>query len=135
MLSTSTDKMPEISLRTPRRAPTRKPTIGPPLPAGQPIPRGAPKSRVDDRIKKRMSMRYAELVVSPMDIPPIPGLPSGSGAEEMMSLGAGMDMMNGPRGTGGKALNDKKILEDERFDPDSCELTSALINVRYILKL
>ncbi|KAG6899822.1 hypothetical protein C0993_006523 [Termitomyces sp. T159_Od127] len=110
--------MPETSLRTPRRAPTRKPTIGPPLPAGQPIPRGAPKSRVDDRIKKRMSMRYAELVASPTDIPPIPGLPSGSGAEEMMSLGAGMDMING-RGPGGKPLNDKKILEDERFDPDS----------------
>ncbi|KAG6859639.1 hypothetical protein C0995_006346, partial [Termitomyces sp. Mi166 len=111
--------MPEISLRTHRRAPTRRPAIGPPLQAGQPIPRGAPKSRVDDRIKKRMSMRYAELVASPTDIPPIPGIPSGSGAEEMMSLGTGMDIMDGPRGPGGKPLNDKKILEDERFDPDA----------------
>ncbi|KAH0591366.1 hypothetical protein H2248_001444 [Termitomyces sp. 'cryptogamus'] len=117
--------MPEISLRTHRRAPTRKPTIGPPLLAGQPIPRGAPKSRVDDRIKKRMSMRYAELVTSPTDIPPIPGLPSGSGAEEMMTLGASMDMMDEPRGP--KLLNDKKILEDERFDPDAF-LKSKLAN-------
>ena len=114
--------MPETSLRTHRRAPTRKATIGPPLLAGQPIPRGAPKSRVDDRIKKRMSTRYAELVTSPSEIPPIPGLPSGSGAEEMMSLGAGMDMIDGSRGSGGKSLNDKQILEDERFDPDACEL-------------
>ncbi|KAG6831966.1 hypothetical protein H0H87_003301 [Tephrocybe sp. NHM501043] len=110
--------MQESSLRTPRRAPTRKPTIAPPLPAGQPIPRGAPKARVDDRIKKRMSMRYAELVASPTDMPPVPGLPSGSGAEGMMSLAAGMDMMDGSR-AGAKPLDDKRILEDERFDPDA----------------
>ncbi|KAG6907950.1 hypothetical protein DXG01_006808 [Tephrocybe rancida] len=110
--------MQESSLRTPRRAPTRKATIAPPLPVGQPIPRGAPKARVDDRIKKRMSMRYAEMVASPTDIPPIPGLPSGSGADGMMSLAAGMNMMDG-RGGGGKAVDDKRILEDERFDPDA----------------
>ncbi|KAG6841742.1 hypothetical protein C0991_007628 [Blastosporella zonata] len=107
--------MQESSLRTPRRAPTRKATIPPPLPAGQPIPR-ANKARVDDRIKKRMSMRYAEMVASPTDIPPVPGLPSGSGAEGMMSLAAGMNMVDGSRA---KPLDDKRILEDERFDPDA----------------
>ncbi|KAG6849395.1 hypothetical protein H0H93_008841 [Arthromyces matolae] len=108
--------MGETSLRTPRRAPTRKATIGPPLPAGQPIPRG-PKSRVDDRIKKRMSMRYAEMVASPTDIPSVPGLPSPSGADGMMSFTGGVDMMDGARGP--KLVNDKRLLEDERFNPDA----------------
>ncbi|GLB43605.1 putative nuclear mrna splicing [Lyophyllum shimeji] len=114
--------MPESSLRTPRRAPTRKATIAPPVAIGQPIPRGAPKSRVDDRIKKRMSMRYAEMVASPTDesaVPPVPGLPPGVGAEGMMSLAAGMSMMGDGMGPGGKPLDDKKVLEDERFDPDA----------------
>ena len=81
----------ESSLRTPRRAQTRKQNIAPPVPIpGQgPIPRGPPKSRVDDRIKKRMSMRYAEMVTSPTEIPPMPGFP-GAGGEGMMSLGMGM---------------------------------------------
>ncbi|KAF8079188.1 exo84 subunit/exocyst complex component [Lyophyllum atratum] len=115
--------MPESSLRTPRRAPTRKATIAPPLPVGQPIPRGAPKSRVDDRIKKRMSMRYAEMVASPTDmsaLPPMPGFPSGS--EGMMSLAAGMGMIGDGtnlKSPGGKPLDDKRILESEAFDPDS----------------
>ncbi|KAG6810644.1 hypothetical protein H0H92_011023 [Tricholoma furcatifolium] len=109
--------MPETSLRTPRRAPTRKQTIAAPIPIGQPIPRGPPKTRVD--IKKRMSMRYAEMVASPTDIPPIPGLPSPVGANGLMSLGAGMDMIDGSRGPAGRPLDDKKILEDEKFDPDA----------------
>ncbi|KAG5635916.1 hypothetical protein H0H81_009678 [Sphagnurus paluster] len=109
--------MQESSLRTPRRAPNRKPTIGAPIQDGQPIPRGAPKSRVDDRIKKRMSMRYAEMVTSPdgSAVPPMPGLPPGIGTEGMMSLGAGMGMMVEKA----KPLDDKRILEDEKFDPDA----------------
>lgn len=120
-------KMQESSLRTPRRAPTRKPTIVPPLPAGQPIPRGGPKSRVDDRIKKRMSMRYAEMVASPTGaepVPPMPGFPGTRGGEGMMSLGASMNMMGDEdvRDPSSRAVqDDKRILEDEKFDPDTCK--------------
>jgi exocyst complex component 8 len=112
----------ESSLRTPRRAPTRKQTIAPPVPIpGQgPIPRGPPKSRVDDRIKKRMSMRYAEMVTSPTEIPAMPGFPSASG-EDVMSLGMGMGMIGDEDLMDRMAAkDDKKLLEDDKFEPEAC---------------
>lgn len=124
----------ETSLRTPRRAPTRKPTIAPPVPIpGQgPTLRGGAKSRVDDRIKKRMSMRYAEMVASPTDmdaVPPMPGY-SGGGGPSMMSLGMGMEIMGDEdvrdRGPSRSAQDDKKILDDDRFDPDACKSPSFI---------
>jgi exocyst complex component 8 len=111
----------ESSLRTPRRAPTRKQTIAPPVPIpGQgPITRGPPKSRVDDRIKKRMSMRYAEMVTSPTDIPVMPGFPGES--DEGMSLGVGVGMMGDEDVMDRMAAkDDKKLLEDEKFEPEAC---------------
>ncbi|KAF9469596.1 Cullin repeat-like-containing domain protein, partial [Collybia nuda] len=96
-----------------------------PIPGQGPIPRGGPKSRVDDRIKKRMSMRYAEMVASPTDmdvVPPMPGYPGG-GAPSMMSLGMGMERIGDEdvrdRGPLRSTLDDKKILDDDNFDPDS----------------
>ena len=126
----------ESSLRTPRRAPTRKQTIAPPVPIlGQgPIPRGPQKSRVDDRIKKRMSMRYAEMVTSPTEIPSMPGFP-GVGGEGSMSLAMGIDMIGDEDLMDRMAAkDDKKLLEDENFDPDACGFRSGL-TLGFILRV
>lgn len=78
-----------------------------------------------------MSMRYAEMVASPTDadaIPPMPGYPGGGGPS-MMSLGMGMERMGDEdvrdRGPSRSAQDDKKILDDEKFDPDACKSSSS----------
>lgn len=121
LLSTMSQKA-ESSLRTPRRAQNRKQTIAPPVPIpGQgPVHRGPPKSRVDDRIKKRMSMRYAEMVTSPTEIPAMPGFP-GVGGDGSMSFAMGIDMIGDEDLMDRMAAkDDKKLLENEDFDPDAC---------------
>ena len=122
----------ETSLRTPRRAQTRNSTLPSALQIGH--ARSAPKSRVsrvDDRIKKRMSMRYAEMVASPTGndaAPPLPGFPTGirGTGQGTLSLDANFSMLAdddaGDAQVGGSSTrDDRTVLEDERFDPDACE--------------
>ncbi|KAJ7361385.1 nuclear mRNA splicing protein [Mycena albidolilacea] len=111
------------SLRTRRepgksqRQPTRlaKPN-GAPAPA--PRPRDARKSRVDDKIKKRMSMRYAD-ISSPADLgvpamPPMPGLPRPTAGREQDEV-----VMDRNAGREDRGIDDKKLLDKDDFDPDS----------------
>ena len=85
------------------------------------------KSRVDDKIKKRMSMRYADISApTGVSVPPVPSLPIGT-----FGLGAG----GAGIGAGGRdeegvrderearedpRETDLKALENEVFDPDTC---------------
>lgn len=106
------------------------------------------KSRVDDKIKKRMSMRYADIsgpTLAGGAVPAVPALPigayagagglgvgvgagrrgAGAGAQYEDAYGYGMDE-EGVR-TGRAARPDVREadlrgLESEAFDPDACEL-------------
>ncbi|KAK7063929.1 exocyst complex component [Favolaschia claudopus] len=101
-----------------QRQPTRlaKPNGGT---APTPRPRDARKSRVDDKIKKRMSMRYAdisaptELNAPPM--PTMPGLPRSTPGRERDEV-----LVKDPTGArADRAIDDKKLLDKDDFDPDS----------------
>lgn len=74
--------------------------------------RDARKSRVDDKIKKRMSMRYADNVdfsaVGAMgDIPAMPNMPSSRATKD--------EVRDDPRAV------DVEVMQKEGFDPDACE--------------
>ncbi|CAK5264323.1 unnamed protein product [Mycena citricolor] len=110
------------SLRTRRDAPTGKSQRQPartPRPNGGATPRrDARKSRVDDKIKKRMSMRYAD-ISSPGDLgipsmPPIPALPgrtAGSREQDEVVMDRGRERED-------RGADDKKLLDKDDFDPD-----------------
>jgi len=70
-----------------------------------------------------MSMRYAEMVTSPTEVPAMPGFP-GAGGEGAMSLDMALlgdeDLMDRMA-----AKDDKKLLEDEKFDPEACGFSYA----------
>ena len=117
----------QSSLRTrksqapPRKAQRSGTKLGKPA-----VPRDR-KSRVDDKIKKRMSMRYADISApTGVSVPPVPSLPIGT-----FGLGAG----GAGIGAGGRdeegvrderearedpRETDLKALENEVFDPDTC---------------
>ncbi|TFK56343.1 hypothetical protein OE88DRAFT_1649567 [Heliocybe sulcata] len=106
---------------------TRKPSTGrqakrqPTTRVAKPNPpsRDARKSRVDDKIKKRMSMRYAD-ISGPTDvtnIPPMPALPISSRplVEEPEEIGArGVDVSREDA-----RAAEMKLLDKDDFDPDA----------------
>jgi hypothetical protein len=84
-------------------------------------PTARPKAtRVDDKIKKRMSMRYAE-ISSPLDAQGIPAMPSLMGAypEARQEAGYGADDRTIARDDARVAAEDKKTLSADDFDPDA----------------
>ncbi|TFK42011.1 hypothetical protein BDQ12DRAFT_645406 [Crucibulum laeve] len=119
----------DSSLRTrPSQAPRkgRSPTKLAKQGAG-PIPRDKSKSRVDDKIKKRMSMRYAEMISSPTELQHVPAMPSISGMLPAGPRAAAM-LHEGDEGVRdseaardqAKALgDDKKLLSSDDFDADA----------------
>ncbi|KAJ6575466.1 hypothetical protein B0H19DRAFT_1128810 [Mycena capillaripes] len=105
------------SLRKSQRQPTTrlaKPNGNAPTPRRDPR-----KSRVDDKIKKRMSMRYAD-ISSPTDlnVPPIPAMP---GLPSSRTPGREQDevVMDRNAGRGDRGIDDKKLLDKDDFDPDA----------------
>lgn len=89
-------------------------------PGAGPTPRrDTRKSRVDDKIKKRMSMRYAD-ISSPteLNVPPIPampGMPSRTVGREQDEV-----VMDRNAGREDRGVDDKKLLDKDDFDPDAC---------------
>ena len=90
----------------------------------------ARKSRVDDRIKKRMSMRYAD-ISGPADIsvPDMPSIPLGlrqGNRDDGSSVGRGSTDGKSGRREGKERekedakIAEKKMLDKDDFDADAC---------------
>ncbi|KAF8531522.1 Cullin repeat-like-containing domain protein [Gautieria morchelliformis] len=78
----------------------------------------APKSRVDDRIKKRMTMRYADISgPTSLSIPNIPSLPtiSRSGSKDE----GGQPLLVESPGAEDPKRADVKAMEQDHFDPEA----------------
>ena len=111
---------------------TRKPSQAT-RPRGQQKPSGGARptrdarksTRVDDKIKKRMSMRYAEISgPTPVGgIPAVPSLPAGMGAPR--AFREQDELVREPKDKAAQEKqakeDDKKILDDDNFDADACE--------------
>ncbi|KAF9266928.1 hypothetical protein L218DRAFT_921708 [Marasmius fiardii PR-910] len=110
-------------------------------PGAGPTPRARPpgdsrKSRVDDKIKKRMSMRYADISgPTDLNVPAMPTIGAGIGAIRVSPRGkekdeelVDIDERGNGQGKGKMSLeDDKKLLDKSDFDPDSF-LKSKLAN-------
>ncbi|KAF5392614.1 hypothetical protein D9757_002211 [Collybiopsis confluens] len=116
------------SLRTRRSqapAPKRQPTNGKLSKDGaRPRPRDAGRSRVDDKIKKRMSTRYAD-ISSPteLNVPRVPTLPTDiaggkrTDRDQDESVRDREDLVTSQK-VADAAAEEKKLLDDKNFDPD-----------------
>jgi len=101
---------------------TRKPTtISKPTKLAKPnAPLKARKSRIDDKIKKRMSMRYADISAPTVltNVSSVPSLPSGveppSREQDEVVRDRTVAAKESPKDA------DKKLLDQEDFNPDSC---------------
>lgn len=91
--------------------------------------RDARKSKVDDRIKKRMSMRYADISgpTDAMGVPAVPSLPIGMGAGAILRTASpdemddrGNNEMRERRRMDAKE-REMRMLDEKGFDPDVCE--------------
>lgn len=93
------------------------------------LPAPRTKSRFDDKIKKRLS-RYAD-ISSPTALDPHPNLPSLSFAlpprapSPGISFDAELDDL--PRNP--TASDDKKLLDEQNFDPDACAPLPPLVSL------
>ena len=83
----------------------------------------APKSRVDDKIKKRMSMRYADISEpSRLSIPNVPSLPSGPRSGPPGKDQKGQEqLIERPEAQEDSRKADMMAMEQENFDPEACE--------------
>ncbi|KAG7093669.1 hypothetical protein E1B28_007328 [Marasmius oreades] len=108
-------------------------------PGAGPTPRPRPdlrKSRVDDKIKKRMSMRYADISgPTDLNVPAMPTIGAGIGAIRVSPRGKERDEELVDMEEGGNEKergristeDDKKLLDKSDFDPDAY-LKSKLAN-------
>ncbi|KAF7337536.1 Exocyst complex component [Mycena sanguinolenta] len=104
----------------PQRQPTRlaKPNGAGAGAAPAPRSRDPRKSRVDDKIKKRMSTRYADISgPTDLNVPPMPSMPSMPRA----TPGREQDevVMDRNAGREDRGVDDKKLLDKDDFDPDT----------------
>lgn len=82
---------------------------------------GKNKSRVDDKIKKRMSMRYADISgPTAINVPEVPALPSVYRAMPMRGNDEAMQEMLGDVEQVRATADDNQLLDAEGFDPDAC---------------
>lgn len=119
----------ESSLRSrPAKAPPRKAQRTPTKLAKSGPTRERSRNRIDDKIKRRMSMRYAE-ISSPTQLtgtPAIMGLIP-AGQEPDTPLDGDEDTVRDRSSMGEDAkvaIDDKRLLSAEDFDPSKCEFPS-----------
>lgn len=90
----------------------------------------ARKSRVDDKIKKRMSMRYAEISgpTGISEVPEVPTLPStlrpgrGNSGDDANArvLGDGASVATRRERSDDPRVLERRMLDKDDFDPDAC---------------
>lgn len=129
------------SLRTrrsqaPARKPSRQATNGKLSKDARLRSRDTGKSRVDDKIKKRMSMRYAD-ISSPteLNIPPMPTLADPINGDRRGDLDESFrdreDLVS--QKAADAATEEKKLLDAKEFDPDVCRSTLASVLLKILL--
>lgn len=81
------------------------------------------KSRVDDKIKRRMSMRYADISVpQPTEnIPVLPSIPAGFKSTHSRSDSQGSLRIKREKQQEDARVAENKLLDKQDFDPDVCE--------------
>lgn len=117
----------ETSLRSrPSKAPPRK-AQRTPTKLSKSGPSQRNKNRIDDKIKKRISTRYAE-ISSPTQLSGVPALPTIMGlipaGQELVSPQEGDEDLRDRsdiREEARAVIDDKKLLSIEDFDPAACE--------------
>ena len=114
------------SLRTRRPSQARPKGQKPPgrnVPARDNLARKS--TRVDDKIKKRMSMRYAD-ISSPTggDIPAVPTIPLALRPGGVQGQGISMTLTEEPKEDPREA--ELRLLDQDDFDPDACEFVGCL---------
>jgi len=116
------------SLRTSRPSEPIKRSISK-LAKSTSIRQNARKSTVDDKIKKRMSLRYAE-ISSPAEasvpaVPTVPLEPRPGAARDLDEI-----VRNTSEGKEDPRVADQRLLDTEDFDPDTCKsLRQTLLRV------
>lgn len=90
-------------------------------------------TKVDDRIKKRMSMRYADISnpTEPSGIPDMPSIPGGIGITGQAGRFRARDEAVRDRSLSKDDIrvvqDDKKLLDSKEFDPDACLCLSLVL--------
>lgn len=74
---------------------------------------------VDDKIKKRMSMRYAD-ISAPTDatVPAVPSLPIGIRPGQFRGPDEAIILTEEPQED--PKISELRLLDDDKFDPDAC---------------
>lgn len=118
------------SLRTGKASqPRQKPSQRPQVKLAKSPSRAARKSRVDDKIKKRLSMRYADISAptGATGVPDVPSLPidvrPAAFREQDEVVQDRSAALEDPKAA------DRKILDQEEFNPDACEQVHDNANV------
>jgi len=90
----------------------------------------ARKSRVDDKIKRRMSMRYADISVpQPTEnIPALPTIPAGFRPTHVRSESQGSLRIKREKQKEEIKVAENKLLDKQDFDPDVCEYGYVSLN-------
>ena len=127
LLMQSLRSRPSQGPRKPQRAPSKLARPG----AGR-TPRDGSKNKIDDKIKKRISTRYAD-ISSPTPLtglPPVPPIPpnmdivsAGQNSKDYAALEADEDVRDRTviRDDAKVASDDRKLLSAEDFDPTACK--------------
>ena len=85
------------------------------------------KSRLDDKIKKRMSMRYADGPRMPDSIPDMPSLPLAAHDGGRRERDRERVMLQDPNRISAAETLDLQIFGAENFDPDGCKSKYCLV--------
>jgi exocyst complex component 8 len=87
----------------------------------------ARKSRVDDKIKRRMSMRYADISVpQPTEnVPALPSIPAGFKPVHSRSDSQASLKITREKQQEDARVAENKLLDKQEFDPDVCECECA----------
>ena len=117
--------MQSLRTRRPSQARPRGQKREPTVRQARPVERKS--TRVDDKIKKRMSMRYAD-ISSPTggDIPAMPSLPL---ALRPGYRGQDIQIPRTDEPKEDPKELEQRLLDQDDFDPDACEFTSCVYAV------